>query len=135
MGVGPGSDLLGILVSFTMTTAYTFVVASCYSSQASTDSTNRRNSEYAEIRQQLFVRSVADRLGGDAARGAGEYLEAMAYPHGWPAETHAEFARLAQSNFTRLFPDHDVDSEVVLHNIREMIAADPLLASSCRFAS
>ena len=127
-------DLEGLGEDILISTSTTSCHASSSSSEASSKS-DQNDFTHREIQQRLFVKSVADELAGDVSRGGGEHLTSMAFLEGCPVETHDEFARLAQKNFNQIFPDPDADTEVILYNIEEMIAADPLLASKCSLDS
>lgn len=84
-----------------------------------------------ELQQYRFVKITRDNLKIDMARGAGEYLTAMAYLEGCPREVHANFSKMVQLNFSDIFTQPLSDPETILINLEAQMAADPLLAARC----
>lgn len=84
-----------------------------------------------EMQQYQFVAATKADLARDMARGGGEYVTAMADLEGCPAEAHDNFAQMAKSNYNRIFTQSELEPEVILLNLENQIAVDPLLAAKC----
>lgn len=89
------------------------------------------NAAYIEMQQYRFVDVAHDNLAEDMAQGSGEYVTTMAYLEGCPSAVHDRFAQMAQRNFNRIFSQQEFDPEVILWNLENQIAADPLLKAQC----
>ena len=86
---------------------------------------------YQKLQQYRFVAVARDNLVKDMARGGGEYLSAMAYLQGCPAEVHNDFANMTQRHFNQIFPQPEMDTKTILLNLEAQIALDTKLAVQC----
>ncbi len=86
---------------------------------------------YQKLQQYRFVAVARDNLVKDMARGGGEYLSAMAYLQGCPAEVHNDFANMTQRHFNQIFPQPEMDTKTILLNLEAQIALDTKLAAQC----
>ncbi len=76
--------------------------------------------------KKVFVASNLDQISSDAAKGAGEHLEALAYLMGIEESDKAAFARLTQSQFDSVFASSR--PEQVLAALDQAMAKDVRLA-------
>ena len=76
----------------------------------------------------MFIDGNREALARDSAVGAGEALDALAALIGVADEDRSGFARLSRENFSRIFSAADVGADQVQRNLRQVVAADPVLS-------
>jgi hypothetical protein len=77
---------------------------------------------YAEVNLQ--------RISKEMAQGSGEYLSALATLLGCQNETTKQvFFKTTQKNYESIFTTASIDSATMLRNLRNVMAADPTLAT------
>ncbi len=75
----------------------------------------------------MFIDGNKQALARNTAAGQGETLDALAKMIGVDAQDKEAFARLAQENFSRIFPSSDVTAAEIQVSLREVVAADAQL--------
>lgn len=115
------------IVSVSSSTTSIAELSSAYSGTSGCDN----KTSHIEMQQYHFVAVVRENLAKDIARGSGEYVTTMANLEGCPSEAHDNFAQVAKRNYNRIFTQPEFNPEVILLNLENQIAADPLLASQC----
>ena len=126
-GDGTNTSEEEFIVSVSTSTTSTTELSSAYSGTSSCDN----DTAYMEMRQYHFVAVVRENLAKDIARGSGEYVAAMADLEGCPSEVHDSFAQVVKRNYNRIYTEAEFDPKVILLNLENQIAADPLLAAQC----
>ena len=122
---------------FAVTTTATASISTTFCLPTASTEASRRDDETAfrDYQERRFVEKERDNLARDIANAEGEYMISMAYLQGCPADTHVHYAKVAQRNFARIFPNSEINAATIISNLRLQIARDPLLAKSCKRVS
>ncbi|NQU65092.1 MAG: DUF3015 family protein, partial [SAR324 cluster bacterium] len=120
---GDGDKLiLFFMLSSTSTSIYCISMAD--EEEDWNSSRRNRNNRYSYINY--------DRLQEESARGQGEYLAALSYALGCPAEVTTEFAASVQKNYLTLFKKSpEFQGETFMSHLDQLISDNPKLQSLC----
>lgn len=77
----------------------------------------------------MFIENNKAALARDMSSGSGETLDSLAALMGMKDADKAAFARVAQQNFTRIFPADDANTAKVMASLKQVLAADDTLAA------
>ncbi|MFB9133975.1 DUF3015 domain-containing protein [Vibrio sp. AK197] len=76
----------------------------------------------------MFIDGNLDNLARDMAKGEGETLATLSEVWGIQGEDQANFAKLAQGNFSDVFKSENVTSKEVFANLNDLVAKDATLS-------
>ena len=86
-----------------------------------------------EKKQAVYAEVNLQKLSKEMAQGGGEYLSAFATLMGCQNEaTKQAFFTTTQKNYESIFTTASIDSTTMLRNLRNVMAADPALATARR---
>lgn len=76
----------------------------------------------------MFIDGNKDKLARDMSIGSGESIESLAAVMGVREEHKAAFFRVTKDNYAKIFSDENVSTGMVLVSLKEVLAADSVLA-------
>ncbi|SDH11718.1 Protein of unknown function [Vibrio xiamenensis] len=76
----------------------------------------------------MFIDGNLDNLARDMAKGEGETLATLSEVWGIQGQDKANFAKLAQGNFAKVFNSENVTSKEVFANLNGLVAQDATLS-------
>lgn len=84
---------------------------------------------YTPARQSFLDESLAP-LKVDAARGKGEYINALAELSGCPSDKFGKFGSVLQNHYSKVFSEQNSSS--ILSQVDQVVNSEPELKGSCR---
>lgn len=76
----------------------------------------------------MFIDGNKEALAKAISAGQGESLDALAALIGIDAKHKADFSRVSQVNFARIFPSTEVSAAEIRASLKEVVSADAVLA-------
>jgi hypothetical protein len=130
---GDGGDLALVTISLPSLVATTTGANMFYTASKISGIDGCEKIAAIKFQQHRFTAIARDNLVKDMARGAGEYVTALAYLQGCSIEIHNRYAEMTRLNFHQIVPSSQTEPKTILSNLDIEIMRDPLLAKECKW--